>query len=199
MSLNTSPTGFVRKDISEHIGTCHGRLTILGRSEHKLASVRCKCQCGNECDVRLSYVLSGNTKSCGCLKSEQYKAHWDRRAAKLPATWCRRIFDDLCNLSTGDSDKVVADRYGMARPMIAAAFRVHAARLIEKFGTDLKSMFGNLQGKTRQAKKNGLLVTEFLYLVKQGRVRRPEQTIHIDGEDAADLLASGSWSDYVAA
>lgn len=30
----------------------------------------CRCDCGNECDVDISNLSTGNTQSCGCLKSK---------------------------------------------------------------------------------------------------------------------------------
>lgn len=30
----------------------------------------CKCNCGNECKVRVSYIISGSTLSCGCKAHE---------------------------------------------------------------------------------------------------------------------------------
>lgn len=33
----------------------------------------CKCDCGNECDVLYDDLVSGNVKSCGCLKTEKIK------------------------------------------------------------------------------------------------------------------------------
>lgn len=32
------------------------------------AYVLCKCDCGNICEIQLSRLRSGHTKSCGCLK-----------------------------------------------------------------------------------------------------------------------------------
>lgn len=31
----------------------------------------CKCDCGNECDVIGSHLISGHTKSCGCYQKEK--------------------------------------------------------------------------------------------------------------------------------
>lgn len=31
--------------------------------------IRCKCECGNEIDVQVQYLLYGDTKSCGCIRS----------------------------------------------------------------------------------------------------------------------------------
>ena len=38
----------------------------------------CRCDCGNEVDIRLSNLRSGNTKSCGCLKKKSQKMLRDR-------------------------------------------------------------------------------------------------------------------------
>lgn len=55
-------------------GERFGRLTCLedvGRDEKSKARLwRCKCQCGNEVVVRSINLRSGNSKSCGCLKSD---------------------------------------------------------------------------------------------------------------------------------
>lgn len=57
------------KDIS---GIKFGRLTAV--CIHHLGKQgcywKCKCDCGNEAVVRSSSLLSGDTKSCGCLRSE---------------------------------------------------------------------------------------------------------------------------------
>jgi hypothetical protein len=53
------------------IGNKYGRLTVLeivsGTSPTK---VRCMCECGNEHICCQSDVISGHTKSCGCLQHE---------------------------------------------------------------------------------------------------------------------------------
>ncbi|MBR4144178.1 MAG: zinc-ribbon domain-containing protein [Lachnospiraceae bacterium] len=51
------------------------KLTVLYRAadyvqpsgQHK-RMWHCKCECGNECDVRASDLKSGNTRSCGCFQ-----------------------------------------------------------------------------------------------------------------------------------
>jgi hypothetical protein len=48
-----------------------GRLTVLHRVSNDAANrvrLHCKCECGMECDVRLSDLRAGHTKSCGCLR-----------------------------------------------------------------------------------------------------------------------------------
>ena len=58
-----------RKD---HAGEKHGLLTVLSRHTglHESGPTKwlCKCDCGNEFVVSQSALLTGNTRSCGCLK-----------------------------------------------------------------------------------------------------------------------------------
>ena len=63
-----------------------GRLTVLYRlpdhittsGQHKLMW-RCKCSCGNECDVYSALLRKGLKKSCGCLNLEETKRKADTR------------------------------------------------------------------------------------------------------------------------
>lgn len=65
--VNTRNINF--KDLT---GQQFGFLTILyelpERIDHHCVW-RCKCQCGNETNIMGKHLLSGQTKSCGCLKS----------------------------------------------------------------------------------------------------------------------------------
>jgi len=59
------------KDLS---GRRFGRLTALYRLEEKSGSSylwHCRCDCGQETDVRASALLGGNTTSCGCARKGQ--------------------------------------------------------------------------------------------------------------------------------
>lgn len=51
------------------MGKRFGRLTVIGESNkigyHKYW--RCKCDCGKEVNVRAYTLISGDSKSCGCL------------------------------------------------------------------------------------------------------------------------------------
>lgn len=53
-------------------GQKFGRLTVVKRAENKGREVRwvCECECGNYCIVLRSSLKTGQTRSCGCLKSE---------------------------------------------------------------------------------------------------------------------------------
>ena len=61
------------KDIT---GQKFGKLSALfALNEIKGSSYvwHCRCDCGNEIDVRLSSLTSGNTTSCGCQRKEKLK------------------------------------------------------------------------------------------------------------------------------
>lgn len=54
-------------------GKRFGRLTALSPTDQRVNGRvvwRCQCDCGNEIDVVSSYLVSGETRSCGCLKKE---------------------------------------------------------------------------------------------------------------------------------
>lgn len=57
-------------------GRKFGRLTALRRDGtiNGRAAWLCKCDCGNEVAVLSTSLTSGNTRSCGCIHSEQLAA-----------------------------------------------------------------------------------------------------------------------------
>lgn len=90
------------KDIS---GLRFGRLTVMekagvtnggGRGSKSLW--RCKCDCGNEKVIMRNSLVSGNTKSCGCMERENKKVmHLKHGMSKtrLWSIWCG--IKDRCN------------------------------------------------------------------------------------------------------
>ena len=67
---------------SSLVGKRFGRLLVLEEKteiekdtetgeEIKKDIVRCRCDCGNEINVSRASLLSGNTKSCGCLHKDK--------------------------------------------------------------------------------------------------------------------------------
>ena len=56
--------------LKEYIGRKFGLLTVLSYvGKHKGNHIwHCRCDCGNETDVRQSNLQNGSVKSCGCLK-----------------------------------------------------------------------------------------------------------------------------------
>ena len=62
--------GHESKKIIDLTNQKFGKLTVLYKTkERKRGRViwHCQCDCGNQCDVSAAYLLSGATKSCGCL------------------------------------------------------------------------------------------------------------------------------------
>jgi hypothetical protein len=59
------------------IGTQVSRWTIQGEAfkSGKHYSVNCLCKCGNERIVRVQKLLTGKTRSCGCLRNEELTTH----------------------------------------------------------------------------------------------------------------------------
>ena len=80
-SGNTKSCGCARKDGSRSrrdlTGMRFGRLTALcpveGERHNRTAGAiwRCRCDCGQETEVSAACLLSGRTRSCGCLNREQ--------------------------------------------------------------------------------------------------------------------------------
>lgn len=78
----------------EHVGKKFNRLTILSIEEPKRGRMaECQCECGATVNVKLSQVVNGHTKSCGCLSREKAS----ERAGKLKykhglATYDSRLY-----------------------------------------------------------------------------------------------------------
>ncbi|MFA5211685.1 MAG: hypothetical protein WC414_04310 [Patescibacteria group bacterium] len=64
--------------MKNYINKKYNRLTILtdvGKDEHYMRQVLCKCECGNFTVQRLSNVISEKVKSCGCYRKDRYRIH----------------------------------------------------------------------------------------------------------------------------
>lgn len=94
MGTKINPNGY--------IGKKYGRLTILsvdstqpriikGRQFGYRYYLRCKCECGNEKTISHLDILSGHTKSCGCILKEslvkQNFKHGHTSGGKLSHEW----------------------------------------------------------------------------------------------------------------
>lgn len=58
------------------IGLKFGKLKVSKESKQKVYGKRywkCVCQCGNSIEVSTNSLMSGNTKSCGCVRAEKCK------------------------------------------------------------------------------------------------------------------------------
>lgn len=58
----------VNRDLS---GQRFGKLTAIKPVDEKYYKFHCRCDCGNIIEAEKYNVLSGHTKSCGCLKKKQ--------------------------------------------------------------------------------------------------------------------------------
>lgn len=55
------------------VGKKFGKLTVIEETSERLSTEiiwLCQCECGNITKVRTSHLTSGDTSSCGCLKSK---------------------------------------------------------------------------------------------------------------------------------
>lgn len=59
-----------KKSKKNLIGKKYGKLTVIrrvGADKDRRVLWECRCECGNMCVVSAKKLISGNTKSCGCL------------------------------------------------------------------------------------------------------------------------------------
>lgn len=73
------------------VGERFDRWTVIDATEHGgngVRAVMCRCDCGTERTVRLSYLRSGSSQSCGCRASEasaeNLRRYHERRASGEP-------------------------------------------------------------------------------------------------------------------
>ena len=61
-----------KRKIEEQIGKTYGYYTILSFAEFRKYEMffNCRCVCGTEKVVRLSYLKNGHTTSCGCMRGK---------------------------------------------------------------------------------------------------------------------------------
>lgn len=73
----TTVENSVRVNSYELTGQRYGELTVLHKSENHPRDTRggvwwhCKCNCGNECDVLASLLVTGRKNHCGCKTEEK--------------------------------------------------------------------------------------------------------------------------------
>lgn len=78
------------------VGRTFSRLTVIARAPSKNGKTfwRCQCACGNESVAYSSQILSGHTRSCGCLYREKaYLLNRSHGMSKTPVyrQWCAMI------------------------------------------------------------------------------------------------------------
>lgn len=91
------------RPIIDRVGQRFNRLVVerIERRDGATWAV-CRCDCGQSADVRMSGIVNGNHKSCGCLRRDYRRAQWlkhgessDGRSGKLGTpeyrSWCSMI------------------------------------------------------------------------------------------------------------
>lgn len=64
----------------DYTGLRFGKLTVIGECDYKKWNkkvLKCLCDCGNEKDIMANYLVSGDTKSCGCYTKKFNQTHGD--------------------------------------------------------------------------------------------------------------------------
>ncbi|MBO6164514.1 MAG: hypothetical protein J6N77_05635 [Lachnospiraceae bacterium] len=62
-------------------GKRFGRLTAIRRLDKKRGSCYlwlCRCDCGNEIEVTVNSLMTGNTKSCGCMRQDTVRSMMEK-------------------------------------------------------------------------------------------------------------------------
>ena len=77
-------SGKIRRN--EITGVRFGKLVAIrpvGRDKNRQTIWECLCDCGNTVKVRRSALVSGNTKSCGCIQNKEHHEDEDDRLYKV--------------------------------------------------------------------------------------------------------------------
>ena len=81
-------------DYNDYVGTKINKLTIKSfyRSSNSKVYFVCECDCGNKKNIEARHVLSGATRSCGCLLKEVSR----KKAKKMGLS--SRKYEEKCTL-----------------------------------------------------------------------------------------------------
>ncbi len=74
----------------DYIGKKIGKLTIVAFVEKRKGHsyYLCKCDCGNEKTLCISNIVTGNTKSCGCIRKIGTRKTHGLSNTRIHHTWC---------------------------------------------------------------------------------------------------------------
>ena len=110
-------------------GQIFGRLTVIRRNGTRGSGALwlCRCECGNEVTVARSELKRGQSKSCGCLRSERLRVRAIARNTKH--SQCRR------RNSTGawNSWRAAIRRCGEADNIHSKYYRDRGVRVCERW------------------------------------------------------------------
>ena len=114
----TKSCGCIRKEGKDYTGMKFGSLTAIERVERPeegAAFWLCKCECGTLTVVRSASLVSGNTKSCGCLRKNNYIDNMiGQKFGRLTVTKClgmkKRNSYFLCECECGSVCEVIGTK-----------------------------------------------------------------------------------------
>lgn len=84
------------KPIKDHTNEKYGRLTVIKfyKRENNKTYWQCECECGNRLVIPITYLTSGDTRSCGCLRKEK-SAQTQRKKAYIKNHRLHSIWIDM--------------------------------------------------------------------------------------------------------
>lgn len=99
-------------------GLTFGKLKVIRRDENlnNHPAYLCQCECGNMLIVRGQALISGNTKSCGCLRKINHVKKHSGKGTRLYRIWkamktrCTNPNTNDWAMSHGYSDELTIDR-----------------------------------------------------------------------------------------
>lgn len=92
-------SGYDRMKYANLTGLQFNRLTVVRFHDRTMGESHiirwwCRCDCGNELPVQVTYLRNGSTKSCGCWRTEKNKTHGLTGTSEW-TTWVQMI--DRCS------------------------------------------------------------------------------------------------------
>ncbi len=92
-------------------GLTFGKLKVIRRDENlnNHPAYLCQCECGNMLVVRGQALISGNTKSCGCLRKINYVKKHSRKGTRLYRIW-KKMKSRCSNLNDPDYQQYYGSR-----------------------------------------------------------------------------------------
>ena len=129
------------KDITNEV---FGKLTVIKRDYSKSRiSYSCLCECGNTKVIMKQSLLSGATKSCGCvIKRYNHPEAYDKKTYRLWHTMTRRCYNPKTNGHKHYSDKgiIVCNRWlgvdGFVNFMIDMGERISLGHTVDRIDND---------------------------------------------------------------
>ena len=175
-----------RKDVSAYFGRKirDTKLKVIrgaGRDSQGRIRVKVLCDCGKRKVGILSQVLSGHTKSCGCLKHQRYVEHTQRVVDRLTPTQIRQCF-----LTTVDKNE---PKPALPPEVIKAGYYRRVEQLKALPYNDMAEIQFHVRRHEKYAqiaKKSGLHPAEVAWIYKY--VIKPEIKAQRDDIDTLNQL-----------